>query len=103
MAEVEDGAEVTFEMDAAEAFQKLAEHVVRIDRALRATQALAETCAVSLDLLQREQLLNRVAMKELLQKYQTQDAKIAVLVPLVDSHQVALESLIPPTVRPHDA
>ena len=103
MADVEDGAEVTFDIDASEAFQTLAERIVHIDRALKGMQALAETVAVSQDLLQREQLANRALMKQLLEKYQLQDAKIAALVKLVDSHEAALQMAVPPAGRPHDA
>ena len=42
-------------------------------------------------------------MKQLLKKYQLQDAKIAALVKLVDSHQAALQMAVPPAGRPHDA
>jgi hypothetical protein len=100
MADIDDGAEVTFDIDACEAFQKLAEHVVRIDRAVKGLRTLAEAVSVTQDLIQREQLASRALMKQLLEKYQLQDAKIAALVPLVDSHQAALESLKPPTGRP---
>ena len=47
MADVEDGVEVTFDIDASEAFQALAERIVRIERALKGLQTLAETVAVS--------------------------------------------------------
>jgi hypothetical protein len=103
MADVDDGAEVSFDIDASEAFQKLAESIVRIDRVLVGIQALAETAAVSQDLLQREQLTNRALMKQLLEKYQLQDAKIAALVKLVDSHQAALQMATPAAGRAHDA
>ena len=103
MADVDNGAEVTFDIDASDAFQALAERIVRIERALKGMQALAETVAVYQDLIQREQLANRVLMKQLLEKYQLQDAKIAVLVKLVDSHQASLQMTIPPAGRGHDA
>ena len=103
MADIDNGAEMTFDIDASEAFQRLAEHVVRIDQAVKGLRTLNEAVAVTQDLIQREQLAGRVLMKQLLEKYQLQDAKIAVLVKLVDSHQAALEMATPPAGRQHDA
>jgi hypothetical protein len=103
----ENETEVVLEIPVGEAIQRLAESNVRIERALQGTQALAETVAVSQDLIQGEQLANRALMKQLLDKYQrqdekiaAQDARIAALVVLVDSHQATFENLMPPTGRP---
>jgi hypothetical protein len=100
MAGEDNGAEVTLEMDASEAFQKLAEHVVRLDRAVKGLRRLAEAVSATQDLIQREQLAGRALVKQLLEKYQRQDDRIEALVKLVDSHQATFESLIPPTGRP---
>jgi hypothetical protein len=90
-----------------EAIQKLAENIVRVERALVGMQAMSEAIAVSQDLIQKEQLASRALMKQLLEKYQLQDQKIAAqddriaaLVKLVDSHQATFESLMLPPGRP---
>jgi hypothetical protein len=102
MAEVND-AEVTFDIDAEEAIQKLAERIVRIEHALAGMRSVAETLAVNQDLLHKEQQANRALMKQLLENDRLQDAKLATLVKLVDSHQAALQLAIPPAGRRPDA
>lgn len=106
MAEEDDNAEdFSIDITVEEAVQKLAENIVRIERDLAAVRAAAETIAVSQDLIQSEQLANRVLMKQLLDKYKAQDVKIAVLTRLVDSHQLKLQGKEPPPIggRSHDA
>jgi hypothetical protein len=96
MAEEDNGAEVTFDIDASETFQALCEGFLKL-------RTLYETLAVSQDRLRNEQLANRVLMKQVLEEYQAQDAKLGLLTRLVDSHQAALQMAIPPAGRPHDA
>jgi hypothetical protein len=96
MADVDDRAEVTFDIDASEAFQALCQGFFKL-------RTLYETLAVSQDRLQNEQLANRALVKQLVERNQRQDDRIAVLTRLVDSHQAALEMAIPPAGRGHDA
>lgn len=96
MGDENDAAEVTLELDPSAAFQTLCEAFLKL-------RTLYETIAVSQDRLQSEQLANRALVKKLLEHCQLQDAKIAALVKLVDSHQAALQMAVPPAGRPHDA